>query len=131
MKPLAYFAAGILIVFGVFAVVLNVARSTERIFVVVDSSFPMAAVWNQVPGALADVDSASYSEYALATEKALVHSWQDHLNLGATTPFAPCSFEGIEDHTEVGQASELILVTTTTSCPTDHLLEWRVIFLDP
>ena len=131
MKPLAFFVAGVVLVFGVFAIVLSIARSTERVFVVVDSSFPMAEVWDEIPEVLDDIDGASHSEFALATEKALIHTWQDELDLGSTTPFAPCTFATIESHQEVSEASELILITTGTSCPTDEYTDWRVILLKP
>lgn len=131
MKPLAFFVAGLVLVFGAFALVLNLTRSTEMVFVVVDSSFTMGAVWNQVPGTLDEIDDGSYSEYALATEKSLVHSWQDHLDLGAISPFAPCTFDTIESHSEAANADELILVTTDASCPTDEFAEWRIIVLSP
>lgn len=131
MKPLAIFIAGVLVVFGLFAVVLNMVRSTERVFVVVDSSFPMSAVWSQVPGVLDDIDDGSYSEFALATEKELIHGWQDRLDLGAATPFAPCEFGDIESYTEVGEADELILVTTDASCPTGQFTSWQIVTLSP
>ena len=131
MKPLAFFVVGIIVVFGVFAIVLNVVRSTERVFVVVDSSFPMGPVWDQVPSELDDIDGSSYSEFALATEKALVHTWQDRLELGGVTPFAPCGFDGIEDHPEASDADELVIITTPASCPTEAFTEWRVIMLQP
>ena len=131
MKPLAIFVVGVAVVFGGFALAVNVFRSTDKVFVVVDSSFPMTEVWDQVPGALNDIEDASYSEFALATEKSLVHSWQDSLELTATNPFAPCTFEQINGHAEVGEATELILITTASSCPTDQLDGWRITRLSP
>ena len=131
MKPLAIFIAGLVVVFGAFAVILNIVRDTERVFVVVDSSFPMTEVWNQVPGVLDDIDDRQYAEFALATEKDLVHSWQEDLRLGTTTPFAPCDFSEIETYGEVGEADELILITSSSSCPTDAFTDWTVTVLTP
>ena len=81
MKPFVIWLAGIAIVFGVFAVVTNLVRGTDRVFVVVDSSFAMTEVWNQVPAELNDLDNERYAEFALATEKELVHSWSPGLTL--------------------------------------------------
>lgn len=131
MKPLAIFIAGLVIVFGAFAVILNIVRDTERVFVVVDSSFPMTEVWSQVPGVLDDIDDRQYSEFALGTEKDLVHSWQEELRLGTTNPFAPCDFSEIGAYSEVGEADELILVTTSSSCPVDAFTDWTVMILTP
>jgi hypothetical protein len=72
-----------------------------------------------------------YSEFALATEKDLVHSWQEDLRLGTTTPFAPCDFSEIGAYSEIGDADELILVTTSSSCPVDAFIDWTVMVLKP
>ena len=131
MKPLAFFVVGLAVVFGVFALVVTTLRSTDRVFVVVDASFPMTSVWDQVPTALDEIEDTSHSEFALATEKRLVHDWQSSLELGATTPFAPCTFAQIENYDQVEQATELILVTTDTSCPTEEFTDWRIVRLSP
>jgi hypothetical protein len=95
VKPLAVWVIAFLVVLGVFSVVVNIVRDTGRVFVVVDSSFQMERVWNQVPGQLDEIDEQRFSEFALATEKAMVHSWTDNLRLGAVTPFAPCGFDDV------------------------------------
>lgn len=122
---------GLVVVLVVFAVAVNLVRDTSRVFVVVDSSFPMAAVWSRVPDELDEIDDRRYAEFALATEKSLVHSWRDELRLGAVTAFAPCDFEGIASHTEVTGADELILITTSTSCSTEAFTDWTIIVVDP
>ena len=129
MRPLAIFLVGVLIAFGLVAAVIIVSRPTERVFVVVDNSFPMRSVTNQVQGALDEIESQDYAEYALATEKGLVHSWQDSLVLRAPAAYAPCDFAGIGTHTEAEEADERVLITTSGSCPTDGLTDWRVITL--
>ena len=131
MKPLAIWVIGFLVVLGVFALVVNFTRDTGRVFVVVDSSFPMERVWNQVPDELDKIDDRRFSEFALATEKSLIHSWRDQLRLGPINPFAPCGFQDVVAHTEIGEADDLILITTATSCPTDQFVEWEVILLEP
>lgn len=131
MRPLLIFLAGVLVVFGTLALLIILSRPTERIFVVVDGSYPMRGVWSQVAGVLDDLEDESYAEFALATEKGLVHSWQDSLDLRAPVPYAPCDFTGIVDHPEAVQADERVLVTSDRSCPTDSLIDWRVITLSP
>ena len=131
MKPFAIFVAGLVIVFGTFAVVTSIVRDTGRVFVVVDSSFPMVEVWSQIPGTLDDIDNRRFSEFALATEKELVHSWRDSLQLGSTTPFAPCDFSEVDAYGEIGEADDLVLITTDSSCPTDAFATWTVIVLEP
>ena len=84
---------------------------TGRVFVLVDSSFPMESVWDQVGDELDEIDDQRFSEFALATEKARVHSWSDDLRLGAVTPFAPCGFDDVAGYTEIGEADNLILIT--------------------
>jgi hypothetical protein len=131
VKPLAVWVIGFLVVFGVFALVVNIARDTGRVFVVVDSSFQMERVWNQVPDQLDDIDDQRFSEFALATEKAMVHSWSDQLRLGAVTPFAPCDFDDVSAYTEIGEADDLILITTPASCTSELFADWKIILLEP
>ena len=45
-------------------------------------------------------------------------------------PFAPCTFEGIDAHTEVAEADDLILITTSTSCDTTAFTDWEIILLE-
>ncbi len=129
MRPLAIFLVGVLIAFGLVAALIIVSRPTERVFVVVDDSFPMRGVWSQVRSALDEIESEGYAEYALATEKGLVHSWQGSLELRAQAPYAPCDFGAIGIPAEAGEADERVLITTAGSCPTDGLLDWRVVTL--
>jgi hypothetical protein len=132
VKPLAIWLAGFVVVFGVFAVVVNAVRGTDRVFVVVDSSFPMTDVWNRVPRELDALDNERFTEFALATEKDLIHTWSSSLSLTGVNPFAPCGFEGVEGYAEVGEADELILITTEASCDTGTLTgSWTVINLEP
>ena len=131
MKALAIWVVAIAVVFGAFAVIANLMKDTSQVFVVVDSSFPMNAVWAQVPGELDDIDDEDDAEFALATEKEAIHTWQSELTLGSVEPFAPCDFEAIGDYPEVAEADDLILITTDTSCDTTALTEWEIIVLTP
>jgi hypothetical protein len=131
VKALAIWVVIVGVVFAAFAVVTTVLRDTSRVFVVVDSSFPMTAVWSQVPEELDDIDKKDHAEFALATEKATVHGWEPALTLTAVEPFAPCTFDSIANYPEVAEADELILVTTGASCDTSQLTDWMIVNLSP
>jgi hypothetical protein len=132
VKPFLIWLAGFVVVFGAVAVITNIVRETDRVFVVVDSSFPMTDVWSRVPGELDDIDDDSFSEFALATEKNIVHTWTDVLTLSGVTPFAPCNFDEIETYPEFTEADRLVLITTPSSCETATLAgDWMVITLEP
>ena len=131
MKPLAIFLVGLVVVFGAVAVLITLSRSTERVFVVVDNSFVMREVWRQVPGALDDIEGQGFAEFAMATEKGLIHSWQGTMRFRSRAPYAPCDFSEIETYQELADAHEIILITTSSSCPTDALDGWTVIRLEP
>ncbi len=130
MKPLAIWVAVVAVVFGGFAIVTSLARETTRVFVVVDSSFAMRAVWTQVPDELARIDGRDHAEFALATEKESVHGFQSELTLAGIDAFAPCDFDDIEQYPEVAEADELILITTSASCDTSTLTAWEIVLLD-
>jgi hypothetical protein len=136
MKPLAIWIAVVAVVFGGFALVTSSTRSTEQVYVVVDSSFWMESVAADVPRELDRIDNADYSEFALATTRdrstTLVHSWQDQLTLARFEAFGPCSFDGIDQFPEAADADERILVTSSaTECDTTALADWTVIALTP
>ena len=131
MKALAIWVVAIAVVFGAFAVIASVLRDTSRVFVVVDSSFPMSGVWTQVPGELDEIDDEDHAEFALATEKEPIHSWEPELTFTGVEPFAPCTFDGIENYPEVSEADDLVLITTGGSCDTSALTDWDVIVLSP
>ncbi len=131
MKPLAFWVIGLAVALVVFVVVVNMVRETDRVLVVVDSSFPMTEVWDRVSGELDEIDDQRFSEFALATEKTLVHTWSQELRLGPVTPFAPCGFDEVMAYGEIADADDLILITTSASCPTEAFSDWSIIFLDP
>lgn len=133
MKPLAIWSAGFLVVFGTFAVGYHFLRtsSPERVSVVIDASFAMNEVWQDVPDALDEIDNQRYAEFALATEKQHIRTWDSNLTLPDISPFGPCDFEEILGYQEVTEADDLILITTPSSCDTTAHAEWTVIALDP
>jgi hypothetical protein len=132
VKPLAIWIAVVAVVFGGYALITRNARDTEQVFVVVDSSFQMQPVWSDVRRELDRIDDAEYSEFALATEKEFIHSWQPELELVGVEPFAPCGFEGVDQSTEAAEADQRILITTATNtCDTGALVGWQIIQLAP
>lgn len=136
MKPLAIWVAIVAVVFGAYALITSSLRETSQVFVVVDSSFDMGPVWRGAQRELDRIDDGDRSEFALATARSrqsgLVHSWQPELTLVGVEPFAPCSFEGIDDYPEAAEADDRILITTSaTACDTTGLIDWEIIQLDP
>ena len=137
MKPLLIWLAIVAVVFGAYALITSAVRETKQVYVVVDSSFQMRPVWRDVQLELDRIDDEEHAEFALAaTEKGLEHSWQSELVLVGVNAFAPCDFAGIADATaEARAADERILITTSandeTSCPTDRLVDWEIIQLEP
>jgi hypothetical protein len=131
VKPLAIFLAGLLVAYGLLAAAIVLSRETERAFVVVDSSFPMRAVWNQLPDALAAIEDQGFAEYALASEKELIHPWQRQLRFPEIRAYAPCDLSEIEAYPQAAEADERILITTPGDCATDGLADWGVILLEP
>ncbi|MGI9646047.1 MAG: hypothetical protein ACR2O6_12140 [Ilumatobacteraceae bacterium] len=118
-------------VFGVFALVTSALRDTTRVFVVVDSSFPMTTVWSRVEETLDEIDNEERAEFALATEKDLIHGFQSELVLVGVEPFAPCDFGAIMTYPLTTEADELVLITTPSSCDTTALAGWDVVELTP
>lgn len=123
MKAFVVWLAGFVLLFGGYSGATHLVRGRdpERVFVIVDSSFPMRSVWSQVPDVLDQIDDGRYSEYALATEKGPVHGWQHQLTLGATDAFAPCSFDRVTEFSLITQADRVVLITTEDSCDTSSL----------
>ena len=131
MRPLAIWVAAVAVVLGGFALVTTFTRSTEQVFVVVDTSFPMAAVRTKVPAALARIEDRDHAEFALATEKEEIHPFQSELDFTGTVFIAPCDLGMIESYPETAEADERILITTADSCSTDRLTDWTIVLLSP
>jgi hypothetical protein len=131
VRPLAIFLLGVVLVFGALAAAIVLTRPNERVFVLVDSSFAMREVWNQVPGVLDEIEGRGYAEVALATEKDLIHSWQATFRLRSLTPYAPCDPGEIETHAEGAEADVRVLITTPNSCLAEVVSDWEVRTLEP
>lgn len=132
MRPFAIWLAAFVVVFGIFAVVTNNVRGTDEVFVLVDSSFDMQDVWTRVTVELDRIDDDRYSEFALATEKDMVHGYQERLRIGDVVPFAPCDNDRLDDYPQIETADRLVLITTAGSCLTEGLEGgWDIIELAP
>ncbi len=90
MRAFAIWLAAFVVIFGAFALFANNSRENDEVFVLVDSSFGMRDVWTRVPGELDRIDDDRFAEFALATEKSIVHGYQERLRIGDVVPFAPC-----------------------------------------
>lgn len=132
MRPFAIWLAAFVVLFGAFAFVTNNVRGTDDVFVLVDSSFDMRDVWTRVPGELDRIDDERYSEFALATEKSIVHGYQERLRIGDVVPFAPCDNEQLTRYPQIEAADHLVMITTEGSCLTEGLEgDWEIITLEP
>ncbi len=132
MKPLAIWLAVVAVVFGAYALITSATRDTAQVYVVVDSSFQMRPVWTDVQLELDRIDNEQHAEFALATEKGPVHSWQSALRLVGVDAFAPCTFAGVGDAPEAMAADKRILITTVdNTCDTSALVDWEIIELTP
>src|SRR5215470_29316 len=68
---------------------LHLTRHPRKVLVAVDTSFPMQAVWSQVPDTLAAIQAQRYTLFSLITDKARVHPWQSRLELGHPPALCP------------------------------------------
>jgi hypothetical protein len=106
----------------------------KKVLVVVDSSYPMLAVWDRVPPLLRSLSGARYTRYALATDKGLVHGWQPTLALGPTKPYAPRQLADLPQRLrlpEQGQAGEILLVTNADEPEQPTGGGWEVVKIVP
>ncbi len=132
MRAFAIWLAAFVVVFGAFAFITNNTREFDEVFVLVDSSFEMQDVWTRVPGELDRLDDDRYAEFALATEKSIVHGYQERLRIGDVVPFAPCDTDQLERYAQIETADRLVMVTREGSCLTEGLEgDWEIIELEP
>jgi len=132
MKAFAIWLGIVAVVFGGYALITTMLRETNQVFVLVDSSFQMRPVWNDVQLELDRIDDEEHAEIALATEKEPVHGYQSELRLVGVEAFAPCTFDGIDQLPEAADADERILITTAdNTCDASALTDWTIIELAP
>lgn len=125
----------LLVVGAVFGAAMGIyvfvqSSDTERVFVVVDSSFPMTDDWAEVADVLDDLDDQRYAEFALATEKQSVHTWDDELLLAGVNPYAPRDLSRVlapDGYPEQPEADRLVLVTNAPAAELEQLTAWEII----
>jgi hypothetical protein len=137
MKQLLLWCA---VFFGLYGVLsstyhLYLTRHPRRVLVAVDTSFPMQAVWSQVPDTLAALQAQRYTLFGLITDKARVHSWQSRLALGHLQPYAPRALAQMLDphrYPEMATADQIYVVTNAandTALAQDK--RWHIVQLQP
>ena len=114
---------------------LHLARHPRRVLVAVDTSFPMQAVWSQVPDTLATIQAQRYTLFSLITDKARIHPWQSRLELGHFQPYAPRALAQMLDHhryPEMAAADQIYVVTNATnSAALAADKRWHIVQLQP
>ena len=114
---------------------LHLTRHPRRVLVAVDTSFPMQAVWSQVPDTLAALQAQRYTLFSLITDKARIHPWQSRLELGQLQPYAPRALAQMLDphrYPEMAVADRIYVITNATN-GTALAAEkrWHIVQLQP
>jgi hypothetical protein len=135
MKPFSIWLAITLFAFGMFGGSYHfyLTENPRRVLVVVDSSFHMKSVWQQVSGELKNLSSLRYAEFSLITGKNSVHGWSPRLNLGKVSPYAPRSFsklKGKGNYPAIEEAGEIFFLTNADASMTEGFRGWHIIRLE-
>jgi len=131
MKTFAIWFAATLTLFGFLSGAYHayLSENPRRVLVVIDSSFPMRAVWRKAEAELRSLNGRRYTEYALISEKARIHSWSEALRLGTLSPFAPRNFANLRNsarYPEMNSAMEVHFITNAAETQTSEFSEWIV-----
>ena len=114
---------------------LHLTRHPRRVLVAVDTSFPMQAVWSQVPDTLAALQAQRYTLFSLITDKARIHPWQSRLELGHLQPYAPRALAQMLDphrYPEMAAADQIYVVTNAiNSAVLAQDKRWHMVQLQP
>jgi hypothetical protein len=114
---------------------LHLTRHPRRVLVAVDTSFPMQAVWSQVPDTLAAIQAQRYTLFGLITDKARVHPWQPKLELGHLQPYAPRTLAQMLDlhrYPEMAVADQIYVLTNAiNSAALVADKRWHIVQLQP
>ena len=137
MKQFLVWCVAFLGLYGVLSSVyhLHLTRHPRRVLVAVDTSFPMQAVWSQVPDTLAALQAQRYTLFSLVTDKARIHPWQPRLELGHLQPYAPRVLAQMLDphrYPEMAAADRIYVVTNATnSTALAADKRWHIVQLQP
>jgi len=114
---------------------LHLTRHPRRVLVAVDTSFPMQAVWSQVPDTLTALEAQRYTLFSLITDKARIHPWQSRLELGHLQPYAPRALAQMLDphrYPEIAAADRIYVVTNAiNSAGLVQDKRWHMVQLQP
>jgi hypothetical protein len=105
-------------------------ENPRRIAVVVDTSYPMLAVWGRVPALLDAIGRVRYSEFALASDKRLIRSWSPTLHLALGQPYGPRDFSRLTDPAgipDLAAADEVVFITNASPAEMESLPGWRIL----
>jgi hypothetical protein len=114
---------------------LYLTHHPRKVLVAVDTSFPMQAVWPQVPGTLATLQTQRYTLFGLITDKVRIHSWQSRLELGHLQPYAPRALTQMLDqhrYPEIAVADQIyVLTNAANSAALAEDKRWHIVQLQP
>ncbi|HBZ55523.1 MAG TPA: hypothetical protein DEO88_08960 [Syntrophobacteraceae bacterium] len=105
----------------------------KKVLVILDTSYPMGAVWEQVPAVLASLAGSRYAVFALASDKGRIHGWQASLELGRAVPYAPRNLKDLRQQLqfpELTEASEIYLITNAPPKEISTSTGWKIIHLE-
>ena len=137
MKPFLLWCVVFLGLYGVLssAYHLHLTRHPRKVLVAVDTSFPMQAVWSQVPDTLATLQAQRYTLFGLITDKVRIHPWQSRLELGHLQPYAPRALAQMLDqqrYPEIAAADQIYVVTNASnSAALAADKRWHIVQLQP
>ena len=114
---------------------LYLTRHPRKVLVAVDTSFPMQAVWSQVPDTLATLQAQRYTLFGLITDKVRIHPWQSRLELGHLQPYAPRTLTQMLDqhrYPEIAAADQIyVLTNAANSAALAEDKRWHIVQLQP
>ncbi len=102
----------------------------RRVAVVVDAAYPMATAWHRVPALLRSLQARRYTEFALATPRALQHGWSTRLGPVQGSPYGPRNLDPLRDPDTfplLHQADTRYLITNAGPAEIRDLPGWTVI----
>ena len=137
MKQFLVWCVAFLGLYGVLSSTyhLHLTRHPRRVLVAIDTSFPMHAVWSQVPGVLAALQTQRYTLFSLITDKTHIHTWQPQLVLGHLRPYAPRTLAQMLDqrrYPDIGAADQVYVVTNAANrAALAEDKRWHIVPLQP
>lgn len=107
---------------------LYLERHPHRLLVIVDASEPMRDVWSRLAPRLRSLSARRYTEFALATQRDMVHHWSTHLNLGGLQPGGARDFGRLaasRNHLLLDEDPEVVLISNAPDQALASLPAWR------